>query len=139
MEISVWKGHSWKPILNGCDLLKAMISNLIYFMGSETLLKIIQSVKMHSKTPPYRQKSSNKKHINNLRNTSFLHCDFAHINWTQFEVYNYYIINIIIIIILLRFFFPLWTQHCAAKIKETLDFHQCTCAVVHMAYMQIKH
>lgn len=100
MEISVWKGHSWKPILNGCDL-KAMISSLIYFMGSETLLKIIQSVKMHSKTPPYRQKNQVTK--NNQRNTSFLLCDFAHISWTQFEVYNYYIINIIIIIILLRF------------------------------------
>lgn len=66
MEISVWKGHSWKPILNGCDLLKAMISNLIYFMGSETLLKIIQSVKMHSKTPPYRQKNQVTKNISTI-------------------------------------------------------------------------
>lgn len=66
MEISVWQGHSWKPILNGCDLLKAMISNLIYFMGSETLLKIIQSVKMHSKTPPYRQKNQVTKNISTI-------------------------------------------------------------------------
>lgn len=132
MEISVWKGHSWKPILNGCDLLKAMISNLIYFMGSETLLKIIQSVKMHSKTPPYRQKkSSNKKHINNLRNTSFLHCDFAHINWTQFEVYNYYIINIIIIIILLTFFFSIMdTALCCQKKRDSgfSPVHLCSSA-----------